>query len=34
VKQWAASTLPTPKQHLERAKQIQANLRSTDTRSR
>jgi putative membrane protein len=34
VKQWAASTLPTLKQHLERAKQIQANLRSTDTRSR
>jgi putative membrane protein len=29
VKQWAASTLPTLKQHLERAKQIQANLRNT-----
>jgi putative membrane protein len=28
LKQWAASTLPTLKQHLERAKQIQATLQS------
>jgi putative membrane protein len=32
VKQWAASTLPTLKQHLERAKQIQANLQNTRNR--
>lgn len=32
VKQWATSTLPTLKQHLERAKSIQENLRNANTR--
>lgn len=31
VKQWAATTLPTVKQHLERAKMIQQNLRAGGT---
>ncbi len=31
VKQWATSTLPTLKQHLERAKSIQENLRNANT---
>lgn len=33
VKQWAAKTLPTLRQHLERAKQIQDNLRNAGNRN-